>query len=372
MDIPKKMILTAGPSITEKEVEYVKDAAENGWNENWNKYINKFEAKFAGYTGSKYAMATSSCTGAMHLSLLALGIKKDDEVIIPDLTWVATASVVKYVGANPVFVDVDENTWTLDPQKLRKAITAKTKAIIPVHLYGHPAKMDEIMDIANEYDLLVLEDAAPAIGALFSGKYVGTFGNVGAFSFQGAKMVVTGEGGMIVTDDDLLMKKIHKVADHGRSKTHWHAFWIDEIGYKYKLSNIQAALGLAQIERVNELIRKKRLIFNWYFSRLKDIEGLSLNKEAAWAKSTYWMTSIYLKSEFRVNRDELIHLLKKDLIDTRPVFPKISKYPMWLEYNNPIAEHIGNNAINLPSGYNLSEETIDYICNRIKKHLGLI
>ena len=368
---PKNLILTAGPSISEKEINYVRDAAQNGWNENWSGYLNKFENKFSEIIDTKFAMATSSCTGAMHLSLLALGIGDGDEVIVPDLTWVATASVIKYVGANPVFVDVDENTWTIDPNKIHEAITKRTKAIIPVHLYGQPAKMDDVMDISKEYDLFVIEDAAPAIGATFNGKCVGSFGDIGTFSFQGAKMVVTGEGGMLVTDDEKLYNKIQKVGDHGRSKTHWHAFWIDELGYKYKMSNLQAAFGLAQIERIDELVNKKRQIFDWYNKRLDNIDGLKLNKEAQWAKSIYWMTSIYLKGKFDIDRDSLIHKLKEDLVDTRPVFPKISRYPLWDEYDNPISQNIGDNALNLPSGHNLTEDHIDYICNCIRKHLGV-
>jgi perosamine synthetase len=367
---PEKMILTAGPSITAKEKQYVADAVANGWNENWNSYLNRFENSFAKYLGAELSMSTSSCTGAMHLILLALGIGKGDEVIVPELTWVATASVVKYTGASPVFVDVDKDTWTIDPEKIRLAITPKTKAIMPVHLYGHPAKMDDIMNIAKEYNLLVIEDAAPAIGAECIGKKVGSFGNAAAYSFQGAKMLVTGEGGMLTTNDSELFAKIQQLGDHGRSRDPEKTFWIDKLGYKYKMSNIQAALGLAQLERVNELIDKKREIFGWYFERLKDIKGLKLNKEASWAKSIYWMSSIYLQTEFSVSRDELRQKLKEDMIDTRPVFPTISKYPMWKsDCQNPVAEHIGNNAINLPSGHNLTEEQIDYICKCIRKHL---
>ena len=243
---------------------------------------------------------------------------------------------------------------------------------MPVHLYGHPAKMDTIMEIAKSNGLLVIEDAAPAVGAEFKGKKVGSFGDAGAYSFQGAKMLVTGEGGMLTTNNPELLAKIQQLGDHGRSRDPEKAFWIDELGYKYKMSNMQAAFGLAQLERVEELIERKRTIFNWYYRRLKDIPNLKMNKEATWAKSIYWMSSIYLDGEFPVSRDELIKKLREDMIDSRPVFPTISRYPMWRsDCYNPIAEHIGDNAINLPSGHNLKEDQVDYICKCILNHLAI-
>lgn len=366
---PDKMILTAGPSVTDLEMKYVMDAVAHGWNENGGSYLRRFEESFADLIGTKYTMSTSSCTGAMHLSLLALGIGAGDEVLVPELTWVATASTVKYVGAIPIFVDVDKHTWTMDPEKARAAVTPQSRAIMPVHLYGHPAKMDDIMALAKEFNLKVLEDAAPAIGAEFNGQRVGTFGDLGAFSFQGAKMVVTGEGGMLVTDNEDLLARARKYGDHGRSTELGKKFWIDDVGYKYKMSNMQAAFGLAQIERIDELVYKKRQIFNWYNRRLEDIAGLQLNKEASWAKSIYWMSSIYMEGQFPASRDELIAKLKEDMIDTRPVFPRISQYPMWPDCDSPVADHIGNNSINLPSGHQLTEEDVDYICGRIRHHL---
>ena len=255
-------ILTAGPSITSLEIDYVNDAVRNGWNNEWNSYLTKLEDAFKEKFKFKHALLTSSCTGAMHMAIRALGIGPGDEVIVPELTWVATATVVNYVGATPIFVDVDKSTWTMDPDSFRNAITEKTKAVMPVHLYGHPAKMDEIMSIAREHNLRVLEDAAPAIGATFNDQYCGTFGDVAAFSFQGAKMMVTGEGGILLTNDDEVYANVKQMSEHGRSKDPNNTFWIETIGYKYKMSNIQAALGLAQFERIDELIARKRLIFS--------------------------------------------------------------------------------------------------------------
>lgn len=368
---PESLILTAGPSITEKEINYCKDAVENGWNENWNLYINKFEKTLAQYVNCEFAHSTSSCTGGMHLALLAAGVGEEDEVLVPEITWVATASVVKYVGAKPVFVDIDKHTWTMDPDKIEQLITKKTKAIMPVHLYGHPAEMDKICEIAKKHNLLIIEDAAPSIGAEFKGRKTGSFGNAAVFSFQGAKLLVTGEGGMIVSNDKNLIAKIEKLNAHGRAIDPPAPFWIDEIGYKYKMSNVQAALGLAQLERIEDLIQKKRHIFNRYFDNLSSIDGLLMNKEAEWAKSIYWMSSIYLEKEFPISRNELMKKLKEDKIDSRAVFPAISQYPMWETQNNPVAKHIGENSINLPSGYHLKDEQIDYISERIKHHLDV-
>ena len=365
------MILTAGPSITQKEIDYVNDAVRTGWNNDWNSYLTRLEGAFKEKFKAKHTLLTSSCTGAMHMGIRALGIKEGDEVIVPELTWVATATVVNYVGATPVFVDVDKDTWTMDPESFRKAITPRTKAVMPVHLYGHPAKMDEIMAIAREHDLKVLEDAAPAIGATVNGQFCGTFGDIAVFSFQGAKMMVTGEGGIVMTSNDDLFGDIRQYSEHGRSKDPTKTFWIETIGYKYKMSNIQAALGLAQFERINELIDKKRLIFSWYKKRLSSLEGLKLNEEASWAKSIYWMSSIQLVRDSGVSRDKLMLYLKEDGIDTRPVFPTISKYPMWYsDCQNPNAVTISENSINLPSGHNLEEEQVDYICGKIIEHLN--
>jgi len=357
------MIPSAGPSITQKEIEYVLDAVKNGWYENWSGYIKKFEQRFAEYVGTKYAISTSSCTGAMHLALVARGIKEGDEVIVPETTWIATAAVVTYVGAKPIFVDIDRDTWTIDPASIRKAINKKTKGIIPVHLYGHPANMDEIIKIAKEYNLFILEDAAPSIGAEYKGKRTGGLGDAGAFSFQGAKLLVTGEGGMLVTNDDKIYERASFLANQGRDAN--IPFLIHEIGYKYKMSNIQAALGLAQLERIDELIAKKRQIYEWYRSRLEGIKGIRLNSDKDWAKSIRWMSSIVLEDTLPIDREEFRTKLKEKNIDTRPIFPPMSSFPMFKKVNNPVAEFIGRRGVNLPTPLNLTEEQADYVSENI-------
>lgn len=361
--IPNKMILTAGPSISQKEIDYVLDAVKNGWYENWNGYIKKFEKKFAEYVGTKYAITTSSCTGAMHLALAALHLKEGDEVIVPEITWIATAAVVTYLGAKPVFVDVEKDTWTIDPNSIRKVINKMTKGIIPVHLYGHPANMDEIIKIAKEYNLFILEDAAPSIGAEYKGKRTGGLGDVAAFSFQGAKLLVTGEGGMLVTNNDKIYERASFLANQGRDNS--TPFFIHEIGWKYKMSNIQAALGLAQLERIEELIEKKRQIYAWYRSRLEGVKGIRLSVEKDWVKSIHWMPSILLENTLQIDREEFRAKLKERNIDTRPTFPPLSSFPMFKKVNNPVAEFVGKRGINLPSPLNLTKEQADYVSESI-------
>jgi len=362
-------ILTAGPSISSRECSYALDAVRYGWNSQWNNYIKQFEEKFAEYLGVKYALTTACCTGALHLSLITLGVGPGDEVIVPDITWVASAQVVNYVGATPVFADIHPDSWCLDPDSFEAKITNRTKAVIPVHLYGHPTEMDRIMEIARKYNLYVVEDAAPSIGAEFKGQKTGTFGDFAAFSFQGAKLAVTGEGGMIVTNNKELYDKMYTIWDQGRTPG---TFWIGEVGWKYKMSNIQAAIGLGQLERVDELIEAKRRIFSWYHEGLEDVKQVKLNYEMPWARSIYWMVSIYLDEGAGISRDELMQNLKERNIDTRPVFPAISQYPIWPKNQEPQpnALRIGNQAINLPSGVCLKREQVGYVCKSIRKILN--
>jgi perosamine synthetase len=365
----EKMILTAGPSISGREASYAFDAARHGWNDQWNKYLRRFEQGFAEYIGVKHALAFSSCTGALHLSLLALGIGKGDEVIVPELTWVATANAVLYTGATPIFADVEEDSWCLDPDSVAAKITPRTKAVMPVHLYGQPARMDRIMNVAKAHNLYVVEDAAPSIGAEFNGQRTGSFGHFGCFSFQGAKLLVTGEGGMLLTNDTELYDRAYKIWDQGRVPG---SFWIDYNGWKYKMSNVQAAIGLGQLERVEELVEAKRRIFGWYAEGLAGVPHLRLNREVANTRSIYWMTSIYLEDKCPLSRDAVRTELKKRNIDTRDVFPAISQYPIWpvKQAPQPRGTRIGARAINLPSGVCLKREQVQYVCQQIRELLS--
>jgi perosamine synthetase len=360
-------ILTAGPSVSARESGYVLDAARTGWNSRWSGYLDRLESTFADYVGAKHAIATSSCTGALHLAVAGAGIGPGDEVIVPELTWVATASAVLYRGGTPIFADVEPGSWCIDPESVRSLITPQTRAIMPVHLYGHPAQADVVCQIAAEHGLTVIEDAAPAIGAELRGRRVGTFGDVACFSFQGAKLLVTGEGGMIVTDDDQLVEQIRSLWDHGRDRS--RAFWIEQLGFKYKMSNLQAAFGLGQLERVDQLIEAKRRIFAWYREGLEDVPGITLNHEASWARSIYWMTSIRVGAESGLDREALTAHLREARIDTRPVFTPISQYPLWPRRQSaqPVATAIGHEGINLPSGVTLRRAQVDRVCAEIRR-----
>ena len=367
---PEKKILTAGPTISQREIDYVLDAVQNGWNENWSGYLTRFERGFADYVGTRFALATSSCTGALHLALMALGVGPGDEVIVPEVTWIATASAVKYTGATPVFVDIDAATWCMDPASVSRAITPRTKAIMPVHLYGHPTDMKAIGQLAADHGLRVLEDAAPALGAEIEGRKVGSFGHVAAFSFQGAKIMTCGEGGMLVTSDEAIYERARYLNDHGRDPH--RPFVISSIGYKYKMSNLQAALGLAQLERIEEMIAKRRQIFQWYRQRLGGVSELALNVERFWARNIYWMTSIVLGDGVSMSRDDVMAGLKERGIDSRPFFPAISSFPMFesRERENPVAYRISRRGINLPSGHNLTEADVDRVCNSLLEVIG--
>lgn len=363
----KKTILTAGPSISHREIRYVTDAVTSGWNQKSYYYMRKFEKEFAKYIGVKYARSTSGGTGALWLGLAALGVGEGDEVIIPEITYFACSDVVMLLGAKPVFVDILKDTWCIDPEKLEKAITKKTKAIMPVHIYGNPAEMNEVMKIAKKHHLYVVEDACPAVGTLYKRKKPGSFGEVGAFSFQGAKIMVSGFGGMIVTNNEGLYKKILYLNNHGEDIE--KKFWQTSVGYTFEMSNIACALGLAQLERIESFVAKKRKIFDWYHRRLGDIDGISMNFERPGTRSNKWMTSIILDKDFGVTRDDFRNRLKKEGIDTRPFFYPISMFPMYDKQDTPVAHHVGLNGVNLPSGLNLKEKQTDFISKKIRKIL---
>ncbi len=361
-------ILTAGPSISPREVAYTTDAARHGWNTRWSGYISRFEREFAEYVGAEHAIATSSCTGALHMAMLAIGLGPGDEAIVPEQTWVATAKAVSYVGATPVFADVEPGSWCLDPASVEAAITERTKAIVPVHLYGHPADMDALQAVADRHGLPLIEDAAPAIGAEIRGRRVGALGTAGAFSFQGAKLLVTGEGGMFVTNDPDVYARAYKAWDLGVDRS--RGFWIDAHGLKYKLPNVAAAIGLGQLERVDHLIEAKREIFGWYAEELAGVPGIALNHETAWARSIYWMTSILVDPVCGIDRDGMRAALAAEGIDTRPTFPLISTYPIWDERRAvpaPVAATIAERGINLPSGVRLRRDQVARIGEAVRR-----
>jgi perosamine synthetase len=355
------------PSITDKEIKYVTDAIKSGWVSSLGKYIDKFEEKFAKYCNTKYAVATSNGTTALHLTLVSLGITENDEVIVPDFTFVATASAVRYIGAKVVTVDIEEDTLCICPKAIKKAITSKTKAIIPVHIYGHPANMEEINKIAKKHNLFVIEDSAEAHGAEIGGKKVGSLSDAGIFSFYGNKIITSGEGGMITTNNKILYEKLKYLRDHAMSKD--KRYWHTEVGYNYRMTNLQAALGVAQFERIDEILSKKKEIFKWYQEELKDIENIKLNFQKDNYTNVYWMICIEIIDYDEQQRDDLLLKLKEKGIDGRPFFYPISDMPMYENVNTEITHKIFQRGINLPSYFDITKENIIYICENLKELL---
>lgn len=362
-------IPVSGPWITNKEIDYVADAAANAWYENANMYHDRFENVFADYLGVKYAVALPSCTSALHLSLLALGIGPGDEVIVSDVTWIASAAPIIYVGATPVFADMDGKTWCISAESFEECITPKTKAVIPVDLYGGMPDWDRFLEIARRNNIAVIEDAAEAFGSEYKGKKAGTFGIAGTFSFHGSKTVTTGEGGMLVTNNKDIVDRVLFLRDHGR-KPGDVMFFNAEVGYKYKMSSMQAALGLAQIERGDELVDKKRQIFSWYKKEMAGMDGITLNYEPDGTKNSYWMVSIILDPKFGIKKEELFHRMNERDISCRPFFSPLSAIPAFYETKeaqkardrNVVSYKISPYGLNLPCGMNMDAVKIEYVC----------
>jgi perosamine synthetase len=368
----------AGPWITEKEVAYAAEAAADGWYERAGFYVQRFEEAFAKYLGIEHAMAVPHCTSAIHLSLAGLGIGPDDEVIVPDITWIASAAPTHYVGATPVFADIDETTWCISADSVRECITNRTKAIIPVGLYGLTPDMDALRDVAQEHGLHIIEDAAQTIGSKYKGQLAGTFGDAGVFSFHGTKTMTTGEGGMFVTDDDELYDRVQVLRDHGRTKANFRNFYNTEVAFKYRMSSLQAAFGFGQLERIDELVARKREIFGWYRDRLAEVPGLRLNAEPPDYFSTFWMTTVIVEADYGLTNQELMAAFAEHAIDTRPFFHPLSALPAFSDTpqaadattRNTVAYALSPRGLNLPSAMRLTETQVDRVCSVLRKILG--
>jgi perosamine synthetase len=355
----------AGPWITQKEVDYVMEAVTKGWYENYVYHTRKLEATVCKYLGRKYAVATHCCTQALHLACLSIGLKPGDEVIVTDHSWVATAHTIAYTGATCVFADIEEGTLCIDPKAIRKAITDKTKAIMLVHNFGIPAEMDEIMAIAKEFNLRVIEDAAPALGSVYKGKKCGTFGDAACFSFQGAKIAVTGEGGIFVTDDEKLYERAKLYASMGRTDR-LGPFWCDELGFQYTISNLSAALALAQVERIEELKAHKREIYSWYEKRLSNVDKIQMVKEKPYMNANYCYPSLFLAKDTKTSRNDILKAFEKENIHGRPGFPQMSRFPMYEQrFENPVAKRMDLYGLVLPSAADLTEKDADHVCDML-------
>lgn len=364
--IEKPRINYTRPSITALEERYAADAAANGWGPQCYDYLHRFEAAFAQHLGVDHAVATSSCTGALHLGMAALGLTRGDEVILADTNWVATVSPIVHLGATPVFVDIDPLTWCIDPEKARQAVTPRTKAIVATHLYGNVCDMRALQEVADDNGLVLIEDAAEAIGSEFLGRKAGSIGEFGAFSFHGTKTMTTGEGGMFVTSNAQLYERVLTLSNHGRSRTSTKQFWAETIGYKYKMSNVQAAIGCAQLERIDELVARKQEILRDYRASLSGL-GISMNYAHDGCELGAWMPTAVFAADSQVRRADLLQAFSTENIDARVFFYPLSALsPFDSVHANRHSFDIPERAINLPSYHDMSGGDIARVCEVIK------
>lgn len=353
------------PNLGGNEKKYVQECLDSTWISSKGKFISQFEKNFSNFTGIKNSVAVANGTVALHVALLALGVGKGDEVIVPTFTYIASVNAIHYTGAKPVFIDSTVDTWQIDSKKIEEKISPKTKAIMAVHIYGHPCEMNEIKSIAKKYKLFIIEDCAEAIGTFYNGRHAGSFGDISTFSFFGNKAITTGEGGMVCTNDDDLADLSIRIKGQGLAKN--KEYFHDIIGYNYRLTNICAAIGCAQLERINEILNNKRRVAQNYIDGLKDLH-LDYHKEFGNVKHSYWMFTILVKSENQ--RIELRNYLKEFGIETRPTFHPVHTMPMYIDGNNyPTAEDLSKRGINLPSYPDLSESDISFITSKIADYI---
>jgi len=366
-------IPVSAPVLGEEELANVVEAVRSGWISSRGAFIGEFERLFAAFCGVRHGVAVANGTVALHIALLAAGVRPGDEVLVPSLTFIATANVVRYCGATPVFVDSDRATWQLDPGLLEAKVTARTKAVIPVHLYGHPCDMDPILELARRRGLAVIEDAAEAHGARYRGRIVGGLGAVGCFSFYGNKLITTGEGGICVTDDAALAERLRLLRDHGMDPK--RPYWHETVGFNYRMTNLQAAVGVAQMGKLSGFIEKKREIAGWYHEALRPLARagrVALHPEAPWARSVFWMSSVLL-GDVHVSLDEVRSRLDERGVDSRPFFHPIHTLPPYASGERlPVAEDLAAHGLNLPSGVGLERDQIERVAQALARALETV
>lgn len=354
------------PSITELEISFVDDAMRNGWGLRCYEYIERFEAEFSAHLGVNHAVATSSCTGALHLGLSAIGIGPGDEVILADTNWIATAAPIVHLGAKPIFVDILPDTWCLDPVRIEQAITPRTKAIIATHLYGNLAEMDEILAIGARFRIPVIEDGAEAIGSVYHGKPAGSMGLFGVFSFHGSKTLSTGEGGMFVTNDASLYEEVLTLSNHGRSRAEHRQFWPEKVGYKLKMSNMQAAMGCAQLTRLGELVQRKQEIVASYRMAFDEFPEIMVNPLQTDCVSGSWMTNLHYTAGNETFRDEILNELRLRGVDGRVFFWPISSLPLFGAVpTSPVSDMVAKRSINLPTFHDITSDQINFVVSAV-------
>jgi perosamine synthetase len=354
------------PWLGDNVRRYVLDCVDSGWISSLGEYVPRFEREFATFCEASHAVACANGTTALHLALATLGIGPGDEVLVPDLTFVATANVVRYTGATPVLVDVDPATWTLDPDQARRKVGPRTRAIIPVHLYGHPVDLDPVLELGRAHGLEIVEDAAEAHGARYRGRSVGAIGRVGAFSFYGNKILTTGEGGMLVTNDAGVAERAAFLRDHAMDPG--RRYYHPEIGFNYRMTNIQAAIGCAQLEHVEAILRRRKAIAAAYEAGLAGIRGLTRPPAAPWAESVFWMYSVLVEDGFGRSRDEVRERLRARGIDSRPFFGPLHELPPHRsDAPFPVTTGLSARGINLPSGTGLTPDEIATVCQALRE-----
>ncbi len=366
-------IQVMSPQLDGNELNYVTECLRTGWISSQGAFVKKFEAQFGERCAMPHALAVSNGTVAIHLALEALGVGEGDEVIVPDLTFAASINTILHARATPVIADVHPDTWTLDPAEVERLITPRTKAIMPVHLYGHPCHMDELMAIAKKHKLFVVEDCAEALGALYKGKPVGSFGDAATFSFFGNKTITTGEGGMTLFRDPAVAERAIVLRDHGmdKQKRYWHQM----VGYNYRMTNVQAAIGVAQLERLDEFVQAKRNLAAVYNAGLSAINGVTLPPEEEWAFNGFWLYSCILGESFGMQRDELMEKMMRNGVETRPLFYPLHEMPPYQEFVLPgqrfeVSTRLSQAGISLPSSVTITAAEQESVLNAMRSIHG--
>lgn len=363
----------AAPELSGNELSYVVDCVRTGWISSQGSYIRDFEAAFAAFCSVPHAVAVSNGTVALHLALVTLGIGPGDEVIVPDFTFAASINAVLHAGATPVIVDIARDTWTMDPDLVAQAVTDRTAAIMPVHLYGQPCEMDPIAAIARAHDLKIVEDCAESLGSSYKGRLTGGFGDAAAFSFFGNKTITTGEGGMLLFTDPALAERARRLRDHGMSAE--RRYWHDEVGFNYRMTNLQGAIGLAQIERVAEFLDRKRRLGVAYDTALAGMPGISLRQAPAWSDSVCWLYSCLVEPDAPLTRDELVERLQLAGIESRPVFYPLHLMPPYQRFappdRFPVTTEIAARGLSLPSAVAMRDDDQLAVAEAIRDILSL-
>jgi perosamine synthetase len=374
------MIPVNEPLLGDREVEYVSQCIRAGWVSSAGKFVSEFEERWAAYCGRRYGIAVSNGTAALQLAVATIGLRPGDEVIIPTFTIISCPLAVIYNGGMPVLVDSNPRTWCMDVRKIEEKITSRTRAIMPVHIYGHPVDLDPVIDLANKHELAVIEDAAEAHGAEYlsrrntpnaTWRRCGSLGTLSCFSFYANKLITTGEGGMVLTDDSKLCQKARSLRDLSFQSE--RRYYHEELGFNFRLTNLQAALGLAQLERMDETVARKRWIGQEYTTRLRDIQGLQLPVEEAWAHSVYWMYGLVLSEETGIDGRQFAQRLKEHGVETRPFFLGMHEQPVFqrrgyfLNERYPVAERLARQGLYLPSGLALTNQQLARVCNAVRE-----